>query len=54
MTEFELSQFCWDLVDNTIDHVFLRFPEDGAIRANIYRKMSEDLKEMADSLGDLD
>lgn len=54
MTEYELSQFCWDLVDDTIDHVFLRFPEDGAVRARIYRKVAEELKTMADSLGDLD
>lgn len=50
MTERELIQFTWDLVDDTIEHVFFRFPEDDSIRANVYRRLAKELLELAGAI----
>lgn len=47
MTESELTLFCWNLVDGTIEHVFRYFPEDLETRAGIYRKIAEYFNELA-------
>jgi hypothetical protein len=50
MTEDELTQLAWDLVDDTIEHVFLRFPENCSTRASVYRRMAANLMELAEDL----
>lgn len=50
MNESDLTMFCWTLVDDTIDHVFRRFPEDFKTRANIYRRVAENFNELATDL----
>lgn len=47
MTESELTMFCWNLVDDTIEHVFRLFPEDLETRAGIYRRLADYLNELA-------
>lgn len=50
MDRTQYQQFVYDLVDETIEHVFLRFPERAADRAEIYRYISDMLLEIADDL----
>ena len=50
MTEAELTAFAWNIVDENIEHVFLRFPEDGDTRAKIYRHLAQEFLELAETM----
>lgn len=50
MDEQELTHFIWDLVDDTIEHVFLRFPEAYEMRYKVYKRLSEEFLELSLSL----
>lgn len=50
MLESELSEFASTLTMDTIEGVFLRFPQDGKVRATVYRKVASFLQEIAADL----
>lgn len=50
MDNAKFTMFVWGLVDDTIEHVFLRFPEDPATRAVTYRQIAAGLIDLANDL----
>lgn len=51
MTDEELAQLAFNLVDETIEHVFIRFPENPATRAYVYLRIASILQEIAQDSG---
>jgi hypothetical protein len=46
----ELVRFAYSLVDDTIEHVFLKCPENASVRAFVYRNIAIMLQDMAEDL----
>lgn len=45
-----IKELAYNVVDDAIEHVFLRFPEDAATRAEVYRHVAAELLELAEDL----
>lgn len=46
MTKEEFDRFAWNMVDEAIEHVFLRFPQEPELRSAVYTSVANQLLEL--------